>query len=154
MSTNAIIANFNDLSARISALKEERSAIEGQIEKLADEQIAIALEACRELKVDGLERLGHTIDAYRRYDRLEIRSDGTIEMWQNGRCGDPDEVLAGFTFHQLFIDGKHDEYCELIKSEIERHREMERIVKRNRLTNELAAHERTAARLREQLAAV
>jgi len=154
MSNIEIIGKFNEISAKISALILERSAPETQVEALAKEQIAIARTAISECKPSDFERFGHELDSYRRMDRLVIDSDGTIMMWEDGTCGDRDEELCQFKFHPWFVDGKYDDYKQFIKDKIAQQRDLDKVVKRNKLTTELANAEKQAQRLREQLAAV
>jgi hypothetical protein len=96
-------------------LAQIREHYDEQIIELGKKQIEILVKVVREFKLETT----YEYREYMHYDWLEVGEDGSIELWERGRCGDPDSYSTSFHLDPLIIDGKKEEYEQKLRKQLQ-----------------------------------
>lgn len=87
-----------------------------QIKALAETQLEIDQKILKEFELDRDWEYRDLIE----YDFLKISNDGdgSVDLWEYGRCGDSDSCLTSISVHPLIISGNLEGYEQVRRNSL------------------------------------
>lgn len=132
---------------KMQRLNQIRDVYAEQIKQLAKIQLGVHQKIIKEFKLDN----GYDERNILRYDYLEIDSDGNIQLWERGRCGDSDEHLTTIYIDEHIVKNDLDGYEKSLRTKYARQAEQAEIAAKKQKDAQREKLKKEIVRLSEEL---
>ncbi len=125
---NALAKNAAQAAKAFHQAQEQLDAALEQLKPVAKLQVELTKKVYSEM---GVPLEGYALRGYRYYDWIEFEIGGhyegdsdipaiTCQLWERGRCGDPDTYETSFTLSRHIINGEPEKFEQELREKLQK----------------------------------